>query len=337
MKIKKVNENPHDDIVQPDLGILLLGLPLSGKSTIFRQITLLHKGEYDEESLKLLTPIIVHNTLTSICNILQFLTDSNSPSLFEDPHTSDDVRTLLEFEKNIFEKRVSDDIWDCIERLWANKLIRQSIEHFDHNEYFLLDSASYFLDNVSRIRDPFYKPNNSDVMRYYVRTTGFHELNINLNNQNKSTVEVLDCGSDHRRWVHAFNSRFRDKVVVFCVSLSDYNLIRYRDQHTNRLHFSLTLFESLLKKIDDHVPVILLLNKVDIFQQKLEKIPLKVSFPDYEGNDVVEEACQFIRQKFEVLGEIEGREIHSFVTCAVDLESSGTLWKNILECSSISD
>ena len=297
---RNVNENPHNDIVQPDLGILLLGLPLSGKSTIFRQLTLLHKGEYDEESLKLLTPVIVHNTLTSICNILQFLTDSNSLNLLEDPQTSDDARTLLEFEKNISEKRVSDDIWDCIERLWANKLIRQSIDKFDHNEYFLLDSACYFLDNVSRIRDPLYQPDNNDVMRYYIRTTGFHELNINLKNQKKSTVKVLDCGSDHRRWVHALNSRFREKVVVFCVSLSDYNLMRYRDQHINRLHFSLTLFESLLKKIDENVPIVFLLNKVDLFKQKLEKIPLKVCFPDYEGSDVVEEACQFIRQKFEV-------------------------------------
>ncbi|KNC69591.1 hypothetical protein SARC_17897, partial [Sphaeroforma arctica JP610] len=52
----------------------------------------------------------------------------------------------------------------------------------------------------------------------------------------------------------------------------------------NRMHEALTLFEAICNsKWFVKTPIILFLNKVDLFREKITRSPLTQCFPEYEG------------------------------------------------------
>ena len=80
------------------------------------------------------------------------------------------------------------------------------------------------------------------------------------------------------------------------------------------------LFESILslpwfKKSS----IILFLNKMDLFKEKLTERPIREYFPDYSGQDGdFEAASKYFAGKFKALNRTEGREIYSHYTNATD-------------------
>ena len=73
-------------------------------------------------------------------------------------------------------------------------------------------------------------------------------------------------------------------AIIFCVSLSAYDLVLAEDEEMNRMHESMRLFDSICNNrwfID--TAIILFLNKTDLFQQKIQYSPLNMCFPDYTG------------------------------------------------------
>ena len=65
--------------------------------------------------------------------------------------------------------------------------------------------------------------------------------------------------------------------------------------------------------------IILFLNKRDLFQVQIERIPLTVSFPEFEGdsNDF-EEALSYIRDQFQTRNHTYDRHIYSHLADALD-------------------
>ena len=95
-------------------------------------------------------------------------------------------------------------------------------------------------------------------------------------------VDVGGMRSERRKWIHCFEDV---TAIIFCVALSEYNLKLYEDNETNRMHESLQLFKELCStKWFQFTPFVLFLNKKDIFEEKIKRVPLTVCFPDYVNN-----------------------------------------------------
>ena len=76
-------------------------------------------------------------------------------------------------------------------------------------------------------------------------------------------------------------------AVLFFVALSEYDLTLYEDEDTNRIHESLKLFDEICNsKWFANIPIILFLNKSDLFEEKIRKVNIDVAFPDYKGKKV---------------------------------------------------
>lgn len=72
--------------------------------------------------------------------------------------------------------------------------------------------------------------------------------------------------------------------IIFCVALSEYDQVLLEENGQNRMQESLVLFESVINsRWFLRTSVILFLNKIDIFKQKLPKVPLVNYFPEYTG------------------------------------------------------
>ena len=83
--------------------------------------------------------------------------------------------------------------------------------------------------------------------------------------------------------------------VIFCVALSEYDQVLLEDSNQNRMAESLVLFESIINsRWFQRSSIILFLNKIDIFKQKLARRPLSDYFPEYTGGDDVNKAAKYI-------------------------------------------
>ncbi|KAJ3262870.1 guanine nucleotide-binding protein subunit alpha, partial [Chytriomyces hyalinus] len=73
------------------------------------------------------------------------------------------------------------------------------------------------------------------------------------------------------------------KAFIYMVAISSYDQTCFEDSQTNRITESLNLFHSLT-----HHPalkrtcIILFLNKIDLFKEKMKVSPLVEYFPEYK-------------------------------------------------------
>ena len=121
--------------------------------------------------------------------------------------------------------------------------------------------------------------------------------------------ELVDVGgqrSERKKWIQCFDNvtsgefcgKHFDKyypdfslIVLFIISLSDYNQVLYEDNTTNRMRESEKLFGEILNCIFfQRTPFIVFFNKVDLFQEKLKFARLQNYLPEYSGAQDYKEA-----------------------------------------------
>ena len=65
------------------------------------------------------------------------------------------------------------------------------------------------------------------------------------------------------------------------------------------MHESLKLFDEICNsKWFSSVPIVLFLNKKDLFEEKIKKVNISVAFPDYDGPQAFKEASEYIQDQF---------------------------------------
>ena len=88
----------------------------------------------------------------------------------------------------------------------------------------------------------------------------------------------------------------------------------------NQMQEALMLFESILSlPWFRRSAIILFLNKMDLFKEKLADKPIRDYFPDYTGGTTDVEAAQnYFAKKFKALNRTPDREIYVHYTNATD-------------------
>src|SRR6266498_2612426 len=82
---------------------------------------------------------------------------------------------------------------------------------------------------------------------------------------------------------------------------------------------ALTLFDSICNsRWFVKTSIILFLNKIDRFREKLPISPMNKYFPDFEGGDDYDLACDYILNRFVSLNQSEDKQIYTHFTCATD-------------------
>ena len=129
---------------------------------------------------------------------------------------------------------------------------------------------------------------------------------------------MFDVGgqrSERKKWIHCFENV---TSIIFCVALSEYDQVLLEESSQvnsfprnitlsplltpllqNRMMESLLLFDSVVNsRWFMRTSIILFLNKVDIFKQKLGRSPLGNYFPDYSGGNDVNKAAKYLLWRF---------------------------------------
>lgn len=293
---QKIDRDLEEDSkkLRKECKILLLGSGESGKSTIVKQMKIIHLKGYSDEELTNYRPTVYKNLLECAKAVV------NAMHQFDIQPADPSLRPYVEFLQDYNMEgcppgqSIDPKVGTAIQAIWNDPAKEQLMER--QTEFYLMDSAEYFFTEVMRIVAEDYRPNEMDVLRARTKTTGIYETRFKMG---QLSIHMFDVGgqrSERKKWIHCFENV---TSIIFCVALSEYDQVLLEESSQNRMMESLLLFDSVVNsRWFMRTSIILFLNKVDIFKQKLGRSPLGNYFPDYSGGNDVNKAAKYLLWRF---------------------------------------
>ncbi|KAF6008159.1 Guanine nucleotide-binding protein alpha-2 subunit [Brettanomyces bruxellensis] len=300
---------------KPEYKMLLLGSGESGKSTILKQIKIIHQNGFSKRELYDYKPFVFKNICECAEAIIKALRKFNLDDDLQ-TMTNDDLDKILEYEVPMDEdsKTMTFALGDKMKILIKEPMVVKLLEEH-RGEFYLMDSFKYFFDNIDRITADGYVPNVTDVIRTRKQTSGIYDTRFQLEDIRIHLFDVGGQRSERKKWIHCFDNV---TAVMFCVALSEYDQVLLESPTQNRLVESLNLFESVVNSMwFRRTSIILCLNKIDVFIDKLGRSPLENYFPDYVGGNDVNKAVKYILWRFKQLNRAN-LNLVPYVTQATD-------------------
>ncbi|KAI7889932.1 small G-protein GPA3 [Mucor mucedo] len=275
--------------------ILLLGSGESGKSTIVKQMKIIHQNGYSPEELITWKFTIFKNILESIQSIISAVHKFDYQ--FETIKDQTLIDHLLAYHITDPSLPFDTDMALFIIQIWNDPIVLTLLDKHS-NAFYFMDSAPYFLNDMKRITlDTTYIPTVADVLYARSKTTGITETKFQAGPQ--LIIHMFDVGgqrSERKKWIHCFEAV---TSIIFCVALSEYDQVLLEEHKQNRMIESLIVFESVINsRWFLRTSIVLFLNKIDLFRAKLPRVPLNRFFPDYSGADNPGKAAKYILWRF---------------------------------------
>lgn len=233
--------------------------------------------------------------------------------------TSDDQMFIREQQRQLQQRaRTNEEVAYAIRALWRRDHgIKQCYAR--SNEFQLEGSAGYYFDHLDNFARPDYVCTDEDILKGRIKTTGITESEFTIGS---SKFRVFDAGgqrSERKKWIHCFEGI---TAVLFVLAMSEYDQMLFEDERVNRMHESIMLFDTLVNsRWFRDTPFILFLNKMDLFEDKVRRIPIRKYFPDYQGRvGDVEAGISYFENIFLSLNRTD-KPIYVRRTCATDSQT----------------
>jgi len=353
--------------------LLFLGSGGSGKSTFFKQLRCIHGRGFSDKDRRVYKEHISAQIVEQINRSVECIPYHNErlPEDCEPLRLTPEGEISAKYLESIGQEvLVNEEVAAHIETLWREDAIRQIYKN--RAIYHIDDSSAYFFDHILRIGElASYTPTNEDILYVRYRTTGVIEWSFSITGESGKVQEfdIFDVGgqqSERRKWIHCFE---KVTAVIFVASLSCYDELMFEDDTINCMVDSLELFREIcnLQWFVD-TPIILFLNKNDLFLEKIHIIPLSVCFDKFEAepprgggledsvsggtatgnehesvrllleeqrNQYMQKARQYIQEQFmeyahgDSRGTEEERQIYVHVTVATDDDNVRKVFRDI--------
>jgi len=313
--------------------LLLLGPGESGKSTIFKQMKILYSNK---EALESERKYKVNAVFTNIINNMRALVQAHAvlerdglASPIENKSAAGDFQTLFgELANQDAAPKLDAKAAGIISALWKDPAIQKAYEL--RSRFQISDSTEYFFEseNLKRICATPYLPNDMDILRTRIRTSGIIEHQYKVESAQFLVIDVGGQRTERGKWIYVFADV---DAIVYVASLAGYDLKLYEDDKQNRMVEALQLFKEIvnLSLFPPGIAMILFLNKVDLFEEKIKKVdPSKLGIPQfasYTGGCDAEKAKKFFKDLFEK--QADDRKVYTEFTCALDTKLMDRMMK----------
>ncbi|KAK6182607.1 hypothetical protein SNE40_010253 [Patella caerulea] len=248
------------------LKLLLLGTGESGKSTITKQMKIIHINGFDN-----------HERLSKIVDIKRNIRDAilsmaGAMHNLSIPLQDESNQPCLEYvlrEASNTEQEITQEFLEKTQQLWSDGGIQECYEQ--SHRYQLIDCAKYFLDRLDEIRRDDYIPNDQDILRCRAITNSIQHIEFNVPDAGDQVkFSVYDVGGqrgERKKWIQVFDSVV---AILFVADASTFDQCLLEDSDKNRLLEALEIFEQVWNnRFLRNVSVLLFINKIDILAEKV--------------------------------------------------------------------
>ncbi|XP_027205249.2 guanine nucleotide-binding protein subunit alpha-13-like [Dermatophagoides pteronyssinus] len=334
--------------------ILLLGTGESGKSTILKQMKIIH-GENlsDGQQLEDVRHIIYFNIIKGIKVLIDARAKLSIPWSKDDDNIQAKADLVFRAEtKNQITFEYFSRYTTLIDLLWNNPAIQETFQK--RNQYQLSDGLPYLFRNLKRISSLTYVPTNQDLLHARIPTRTVVEYSVEYKGVEFHFIDIGGQRRQRKKWLQCFDSMLTS--ILFIVSSIEYDQYLVEDADVNRLDETLTIFELIIDSdYFHHTSIILFLNKTDLLAEKLKQIKklqqrsitttntdsyrpklINELFPefddDHNGQDPtnVQHVQQFLLKLFQQR-QPSYRPLYSHFTTAVDTENIKRVFNDVRE------
>jgi GTPase SAR1 family protein len=300
--------------------LLLLGAGESGKSTLFKQMTINYKAPYTSEEKERYARIIMDNIHESLLVLSEEVKKFGGMTTEEGKA----AHAIITDETTFSSSKLKENLphlkafWNdaSIQNTWSNR-----------SGYQINDSTSFFLNQLDEIFADGWTPSNQDILHSRVRTTGIVENQFVIQGNKFNMFDVGGQRNERKKWIHFFEGVH---ILLFVTAISEFDQVLYEDGRTSRVQESIKVFESVannhcFQKSD----IILFLNKEDLFREKVrvKRISDTLSAytgPEYTDGTDIDEFCAQAQDSFSQLflsrmhDDEKKSQVKVFLTMATD-------------------
>lgn len=313
-QIEKRIKKDKDDL-KKEVKVLLLGTHRSGKSTLLRQLRLIHGVGYSDDEKRSFTAHIYRQIVKAIQDLV-FEMDLLKIH-YKTPANKEHARKIK--QKDFTCKRTVDqEDMDTIKSLWADLGMRKCYE--ESKECHLTDSQRYFMDHIDRITESNYLPTLHDILHCTVDLNGITEHLYDIDDILLRFIDIRGARTERRKWIHYFDNI---SALMFIVALSDYDKIETYSDNENRLELAKSMFKTIIDyPWFQNCGIMLFWNKKDVLEEQIMHTNMVDYFPEFKGlKKNSQDATEFIVKMFVELNTNPDRIIYSHSVCLLDSES----------------
>jgi GTPase SAR1 family protein len=297
---------------------VLLGGGECGKTTLFKQIQILHGTGFEESTKQGWVDAIQGCVRRAVKQICAGIENSSTYSLSEE----NKERASKFSGPGTYDAACAEDVMAIMADPGVKDFLKDPETSLD-----LDDNAHFFLAKADKIGEPSYLPTDEDILKVRDPTRTIETLDFKFN---KAHFRVIDVGGqrmERPKW----NLTGEITAVIFVCALTEYNQVLREDIKQNRLKESLNLFDIACNRRYPDKPIILFLNKVDLFVEKIKEVDLKVCFPTYKGGCNYDEALEYIRFRFRNVRKDKARELEIHETTATDSKNAKVVFDAVFD------
>lgn len=260
--------------LQRKVKLLILGAGDSGKTTLRKQLAYIHSPQLSAESERVeVAPAIINNLVQGFQAVLKASLALAMPI----PQHAREQALLLSLPENAALTHEIQHAMRLVIALEAFQLVYARRSSYQLQDCWYSFASSCVAPGSQTWGFGAWVPTVDECIRARVRTCGVVEQDITYQG---TVFRLYDCGgqrAERRKWMHQFA---HVSAVVFVAASSEYDQCLFEDNHTNRLQESVKLFEETCNsKWFSNSPVVLFLNKRDLFEEKFaqRRIPINAS------------------------------------------------------------
>eukprot|EP01083_Nonionella_stella_P214564 773033_1 len=219
--------------------ILFLGAGGGGKSTIFKQLGRIYNGKYDipfdEELVKTIYTQITEQMQAALT--IWNITSNKSYEL-------DELNECIETVKNHKDlTTLPENVANAIQYIWQNSIVlKESMNSMKFTHKILAQNCLYFWNELDRIKQQDYIPNQLDFLHLNHHTTGIVQRWLTVNDKKFHIFDVGGQVSERRKWISCFDNV---TALLFVCSLACYNQTMFEDRNKNCMQDSMEIFEDI--------------------------------------------------------------------------------------------
>jgi len=316
---EKVSKNIENQIKEDrkkeanQIKLLLLGTGASGKSTFLKQLKVLHKEGFSATEIEQFKESLPMNAVQSMQKLVQAFVDGNNKA---------SSKTKGKMDKLLESSELTDELAAIIVEMWEREDIKDIFERRNELNVQVESAAPYYFENCTRFANSDFTPNQEDMLRARIKTTGIRELRFTIKDIEFTIVDVGGQRSERRKWIHCFDNV---TSIIYLAALDEYDMKLEEDNRTNRLEESLQLFGEVSGSqffAEKEISWILFLNKSDLLKEKIKHRPINNFFKEYPSDKAqdYDASVKFLQDKYEK--KYRGSTaLYPYTTCAIDTQN----------------
>jgi GTPase SAR1 family protein len=292
--------------------IILLGTGSSGKSTVFKQMKLQHGSSFGFEERQDYKSYI-HQFI--LCNVKKIISLVSSLK-----YSYDDQETLIIAKKIMAINVLDGQVLDQETALGIQKLLKSaSVElimkrSFERN---LDESFGYFYKSPGSFLTESYLPSDQDILMCRHKTNYIVKSAFTTKDHIFNVIDVAGQRDKRSRW-----SQYCEKgveAVVVLVSAVSFNQYMDEDPKVPCMKDSINMLTEILKNASlKNSAIIILINKIDLLEERLRHYNVSDYFRNYSQKNTPKKYLQFLKRYFYSICKEHGKSCYVYETTATD-------------------